>query len=57
MVRIAREMKENDLRDAAKEFHKAQKESSQELADRLAEFAVAIATNDGDGRRQATSGR
>jgi phage-related tail protein len=50
-------MKENDLRDAAKEFHKAQKESSQELADRLAEFAVAIATNDGDGRRQATSGR
>jgi hypothetical protein len=51
MVKIAREMKENELRDSAKEFHKGQKESAQELADRLAEFAVTIATSEGDGRR------
>jgi hypothetical protein len=51
MVKIAREMKEADLRDAAKEFHKAQKETSQELADRLADFAVTIATKNGNGRR------
>jgi hypothetical protein len=55
MVKIARELKENDLRDSAKEFHKAQKETSQELADRLAEFAVVIATRDGNGSKQTAS--
>lgn len=53
MVKIAREMNEAELRDRAKEFHKAQKESAQELADRLAEFAVSIATSQGNGRQQA----
>ena len=53
MVKIAREMNETDLRDSAKEFHKAQKESAQELADALADFAVVIATKEGNGR-QAT---
>jgi len=51
MVKIAREMKETGLRDSAKEFHKVQKESAQELADALADFAVVIATKDGTGRQ------
>ena len=46
MVKIAREMNENDLRDSAKEFHTSQKESAQELADVLADFAVVIATKE-----------
>jgi hypothetical protein len=46
MIKIAREMKETDLRDAAKDFHKSQKDSWKELSDRLAEFAVNIATSD-----------
>jgi len=44
MVKIAREQKDTDLRDAATEFGKATKASAQELADDLALFAVEIAT-------------
>ncbi|HUG47648.1 MAG TPA: hypothetical protein VMP67_04480 [Candidatus Limnocylindria bacterium] len=54
MVKIAREMKETELRDSAKEFHKAQKETAQELADALAEFAVTIATKNGNGRAKGS---
>ncbi|CAN5788625.1 hypothetical protein BH24CHL6_BH24CHL6_08390 [soil metagenome] len=53
MVKIAREMKETELRDSAKEFHKVQKESSQELADCLAVFAVGIATKESNGSKAA----
>jgi hypothetical protein len=44
MVKIAREMKDTKLRDAAVEFEKGQKTGAQELADQLAAFAVKIAT-------------
>src|SRR5688572_10176257 len=44
MIKIAREQKDTDLRDAATEFGKATKASAQELADDLALFAVEIAT-------------
>jgi hypothetical protein len=45
MVKIARQQKDTELRDAATEFGKATKASAQELADDLAAFAVEIATN------------
>ena len=45
MVKIARQTKDTELRDAAKEFGRATKLSAQELADDLATFAVEIATN------------
>jgi hypothetical protein len=55
MIKIARAMDDDKMRDAAEQFAKATKTSAQELADELAEFAVAIATMDGkgqgDGRR------
>ncbi len=44
MLKIAREQKDTELRDAATEFAKATKASAQELADDLALFAVEIAT-------------
>jgi hypothetical protein len=44
MLKMAREMDDKEMRDAAQEFHKAQKDSSQELSDSLAAFAVRIAT-------------
>jgi len=43
MLKIAREQKDTELRDAATEFGKATKASAQELADDLALFAVEIA--------------
>jgi hypothetical protein len=43
MLRIAREQKDTELRDAATEFGRATKASAQELADDLAVFAVEIA--------------
>jgi hypothetical protein len=46
MIKIARATKDTTMRDAAKAFAKATKTSAQELADELAEFAVAIATMD-----------
>lgn len=46
MIKIARVLKETELRDAAKEFHRTQKESAKELADLLARFAVTIATRE-----------
>jgi hypothetical protein len=43
MVKIARAQKDTKLRDAAKEFERAQKEMSNSLATSLAEYAVQIA--------------
>jgi hypothetical protein len=47
MIKIARAMKDTPMRRAATEFAKATKTSAQDLANELAEFAVAIATADG----------
>jgi len=44
MLAIARETKDAKLRTAATEFQKAQKASSESLADELAAYAVQIAT-------------
>jgi hypothetical protein len=44
MLKIAREQKDTELRDAATAFGKATKASAQTLADDLAVFAVEIAT-------------
>jgi hypothetical protein len=44
MLEIARATKDTELRDAAKEFQKAQKTSSEALAEELATYAVKIAT-------------
>ena len=45
MLKIARQTKDTELRDAAKAFEKGTKESANELADLLAALAVKIATN------------
>ena len=47
MLKIAREMKDTEMRDAAAEFEKGTKESANELADQLAALAVRIATESG----------
>jgi predicted RNA-binding Zn ribbon-like protein len=47
MLKIAREMKNTEMRDAASEFEKATKESANELADQLSTMAVNIATEQG----------
>jgi hypothetical protein len=44
MLKIARAMKETEMGDAAKEFERAQRESSRALAKSLADFAAKIAT-------------
>lgn len=44
MLKIARALKDVEARDAALAFQKAQKTSSDQLADLLADFAVVIAT-------------
>ena len=44
MLEIARATKDTDLRKAATEFQKAQKSTSESLADELASYAVKIAT-------------
>ena len=46
MLKIAREMDDTELRDAAAEFGKVTKASAQALADELATFAVQIATRE-----------
>ena len=51
MLKIAREMDDTELRDAAIEFGKATKASAQALADELATFAVQIATREPVGAR------
>jgi len=53
MVRMAREMKNTEMRDAAQEFEKSQKESAQELSAQLANLAVKIATNQVGGGARA----
>ena len=54
MLKIARAMKDTELRDAAREFASATKASAQALSAELAEFAVTIATADGNGSRSRT---
>jgi hypothetical protein len=54
MLKIARAMKDTEMRDAAREFARATKASAQELADELANFAVTIATANGTGQRSGT---
>jgi hypothetical protein len=54
MVKIAREMKDTEMRDAAVGFEKATKTSANELAGQLATLAVRIAT---DGQEQSASSR
>ena len=51
MLKIAREMKDTEMRDAASEFEKATKQSANTLADQLAVLAVRIAT---EGQEQTT---
>jgi hypothetical protein len=46
MLKIARAMKEPEMRDAAKEFERGQRESSRMLAMSLADFAADIATQE-----------
>jgi hypothetical protein len=47
MIKIARELKDTEMRDAASEFEKGTKESANELANQLAALAVRIATEQG----------
>jgi hypothetical protein len=54
MVKIARELGDADLRDAAVEFERGQREGAKALAETLAAFAVRIATQGG---AQASAGR
>ena len=44
MIKIARELGDTDLRDAAVDFERGQREGAKEIADSLAAFAVRIAT-------------
>jgi hypothetical protein len=55
MLKIARALKDTEMRDAAKEFARATKSSAQELADELALFAVSIATADGGSSSRGSS--
>lgn len=48
MLRIARALKDTEVRDAAREFEKGQKSTSDELASALAAFAAVIATAESD---------
>jgi hypothetical protein len=54
MIKIARALKDVEMRDAAQEFARATKASAQELADELANFAVTIATENAPGESPAT---
>lgn len=47
MVKIARELGDADLRDAAVEFERGQREGAKAIAATLAAFAARIATQDG----------
>ncbi len=57
MLKIARALQDVQARDAAQAFARAQKASSDDLAARLAEFAVVIATADQPARRSTTASR
>jgi hypothetical protein len=46
MAKIASAMKETEMRDAAREFERGQREGSKALAKSLAEFAAEIATKE-----------
>jgi exoribonuclease R len=51
MLKIARALKDTEMRDAAIDFSKETKAGAQELADQLAAFAVTIAAPRTNGRR------
>jgi hypothetical protein len=53
MVKIARQMKDTKMRDAAIAFEKGTKASANELATQLAALAVRIATQGQDGQRRS----
>ena len=53
MLKIARALKDTEMRDAANDFAKATKAGAQELADQLAAFAVTIASPRTASRRSA----
>lgn len=55
MLKIARALKDTEMRDAALEFGRETKAGAQELANQLAAFAVTIATPRTNGRRGATA--
>ena len=55
MVKMGRELKDTELRDAASEFEKGTKEHANELATQLAALAVKIATQGQDGSRASAS--
>ena len=59
MLKIARALKDTEMRDAAIDLAKATKAGAQELADQLAEFAVTIASSRANTRptTRATSSR
>ena len=54
MLKIARAMKDTEMRDAAREFAVATKASAQVLATELANLAVTIATANGNGNSAAS---
>jgi hypothetical protein len=56
MLKIARAIKDVEMRDAAREFARATKAGAQELADELANFAVTIATRNGLSEQASTQG-
>ena len=53
MVRIARDMKDTEMRDAATAFEKGTKDSANELAEQLAALAVKIANQGQGGQARA----
>jgi hypothetical protein len=55
--KIARKLRDTEMRDAAGEFRKAMKQSSDELVKQLGELAVQIATKDGAGEARSASRR
>ena len=57
MLKIARALKDTEMRDAAQDFSKATKAGAQVLADQLAAFAVTIAAPSSAARRPAAATR
>jgi hypothetical protein len=57
MLKIARALKDTDMRDAARSFSRETKAGAQELADQLAAFAVTIAAPRTTRRRAASAAR
>lgn len=56
MLRIARALKDTEMRDAARAFSREARAGAQELADQLAAFAVTIAAPRATARRTSSAG-